>query len=189
MVDECVRRWDSARSAPLRPSVTPGKLNFASGCMTDNSLFAPSSADLIWTRDVLLYLPVALKARAFDNFAHWLRPGGKFMIGDFGRAAGSLSSVCADYFASTSVHPITSDAYVQLLESSGRLVVEVQEDLTELFVELNQRDLAHFEAREQEFKVLHPGSYFDELRERWRTKIAAASDGSLQWQRLLGRRL
>jgi hypothetical protein len=91
--------------------------------MTDLSLVEPSSVDLVWTRDSMLYLDRYQKAQAVDAFTHWLRPGGKFMIGDFGRADSDLSEAYLQYCESTQVHTLTNDEYVEVLEASGKLVV------------------------------------------------------------------
>ena len=181
MIKECTHRFDSA-------SLSAGSLDFRHGSVAEKALFGPAVADLIWTRDTLLYLPVADKSKVFDNFAHWLKPGGKFMIGDYGICGGPVSAVCADYFSNSDSHPITSEEYLRLLQSDGLLVVDVVEDHTDKFLKFLKLDLDRFESRETEFKALFPGNFYDELRTRWKAKIAASSDGSFQWQRFVGHR-
>jgi len=199
MIEECKRKQERMPESPSKYLTT-----FLEGSATDGSLFEAATFDVVFCRDTLLYLEVAMKAEAFANIAKWLKPGGRFMVGDFGHRSteeGALSHVFLDYMKSTDVHMIDFGTYKALIEGctartakgAGQLVVTKMEAHTELFRTLNTRDLEVFRSRRMEFceKFLDGDEHADALVKRWEKKIAMSSreDGSFVWQRFVGHKV
>ena len=177
MIAECEARQED-------PSV-----DFICGSMTDASLFEPSSVDMVWSRDAILYIEPDLKRQVADAIAKWLKPNGQFMIGDFGCCSTSTQPLSEGFLEySTGMHLIELGEYKEILEENAKLAVASVEDLTEVFIRFNKQDLESFLQRREEFEARFPGPYFEELVARWRLKIAIAEDGSFVYQRIVGHR-
>lgn len=150
-------------------------VTFELGSFTESSLFPPGSFDAAYTRDAVLYLEGQQKDKAFANIFTWLKPGGLFMVTDYGKGTkmgekgGTYERLALAYFD-------TLEEYKVRLERAG-FVVEHSQLLPEFDEEYHQ-DLQRFIANKEEFLSRYGAEHYESLRERWVLKCGAIAEGS-----------
>lgn len=162
------------------------RMKFKLGSVDNDDLFLEKSFDLVWSRDMLLYIEYANKHKVFSNLCRWLKPSGQLLITDYGMGPKPTASYL-DYVSKTGQHQDTLEGYADRLRQAG-FNLSVSEDITPEFKELYNADLARFRARKEEFIAAWGPEHFDSLDQRWEQKIAAQNDGSMRWFLFIGSR-
>lgn len=111
-----------ACNAKQEKKSSENKVNFVCGSVTDCKLFGEAEFDVVYTRDCGMYLTPEMKADAFANIAKWLKPGGRFMVGDYGQRSaskGPLSEVFLNYRDSTEARLVDAETYTSLIQGTG----------------------------------------------------------------------
>jgi len=160
------------------------QMKFVQGSALDGDLFPDSSFDLVWSRDMLLYIEYAQKVGVFSNLRKWLNPSGQLLITDYGMGSKPTASYL-DYVSKTGQYQDTLEEYAARLRQAG-FSLSVAEDITPDFMELYNADLARFRARKEEFIVEWGSEHFVSLEQRWEQKISAQNDGSMRWFLFIG---
>ena len=140
---------------------------------------------MIWSRDTLLHIPD--KEQLFQQFFHWLAPGGQLLIADYGRGVGSGTREFEHYVEETAYTLLDLDTYGRALCRAGLVEVEV-EDRTEYFVVLLEKELQHLHDRRDDFLQHFSQEDFDYIDQRWRFKLRSCSAGDLKWGWYFARR-
>lgn len=179
MISLCHQRLREA------PNLTH-KVQFIEGSPTDGNILPASSLDLIWNRDMLLYIDHALKVDVLTNFCNWLKPSGQIFITDFGMGP-SPTSTYLDYVNMTGQYQDTMPEYLARLHTVG-FDLTTAEDITAELLEHSEADLANFLERRQEFVDEWGNDHFSSLEQRWKQKIEAQRDGSMRWFLFIGHR-
>ena len=153
------------------------KVRFFEGdCLT--FVYPRSNYDLIYSRDVFLH--IADKRSVFAILRRQLAPAGRLLFTDYIRGPAAASDEFRAYVDKYGYSLERLDSYQELLTESGLAVLRA-EDLTGLFLEILQRELAGL-----------PRSGLDPqdvlyLEERWRQKILRAERGEQGWALFLAR--
>lgn len=145
----------------------------------------PSTFDLVWTRDCVLYL--AEKSAVWSNVARCLKPGGALLVTDFARGAEPLSPGFRAYLEGCGYHLQTLDDYAGALAAAG-LEVTRREDITDEFVAGLAEEKARLVRARSDFLREYTGADYDYLVERWDQKIAFCESGDLKWGLFVARK-
>lgn len=168
------------RSSDVRDLVS-----FKEGSFTETSLFPAGSFDAAYTRDAILYLEGPLKDKAFTNIFKWLKPGGLFMVTDYGKGP-TMGLKGETYEKLALAHFDSLDVYKARLERAG-FIVEHSQLLPE-FDEQYREDLRNFVGNKEEFVSRYGVQYFESLHERWVLKCDAIQEGSFAGLHLRSRK-
>lgn len=128
--------------------------------------------DAVYSRDVLLH--VEDKPGLFAVLLRALKPGGRLLITDYCRDAGSLSQAFESYVRARGYFLTTLEEYGRMLGDAGFERVQAI-DLTSRFAEIHARELERLE---------HSGESAEELSElaaAWREKRDRALKGEQRW--------
>ncbi|XP_027341970.1 phosphoethanolamine N-methyltransferase-like isoform X2 [Abrus precatorius] len=110
--------------------------------------YPENTFDVIYSRDAMLHIKD--KPTLFRSFYKWLKPGGKLLITDYCKSAGSPSSEFAEYIKKGGYYIHDTKAYRQMLEDAGFDDV-IAEDRTDQFVKTLQRELSALENKKDDF--------------------------------------
>ncbi len=128
--------------------------------------------DAVYSRDVFLH--VERKPELFAVLLRALKPGGRLLITDYCRDAGSLSQAFESYVKGRGYFLITIEEYGELLRDAGFERVQAV-DLTSRFAKIHALELERLE---------QSGEAADELLElaaAWREKRDRALKGEQRW--------
>jgi phosphoethanolamine N-methyltransferase len=134
--------------------------------------------DIIWSRDALMHIPD--KPRLFARLHELLVPGGKLVITDYARGAGSVSPAFDAYARETGYHLTDPASYGKLLEAAGFVEVEV-EDATAKFVEILKREPKQLADRRGDFLQSFTEDDLAYLEKRWAMKVGFCQAGDMKW--------
>lgn len=159
---------------------------FATGDVRGHDL-PPASFDLVWSRDCLMYLPVADKTLAWTRLFDALRPGGRVLVTDYCREAARCSAAFETFHDDSHYRLATFETCADILDGvgfadvhtedrTGDLLASMHEELSRLVAEVHGF-LAEFTAREHA-----------DLVQRWRRKIELSSRHELTWLLMTARK-
>ncbi|XP_062157872.1 phosphoethanolamine N-methyltransferase 2-like isoform X1 [Alnus glutinosa] len=134
--------------------------------------------DVIYSRDTILHIQD--KPALFRSFYKWLKPGGKVLISDYCKSAGTPSPVFAEYIKQRGydLHDVT--AYGQMLKDAGFDEVIV-EDRTDQFIQVLQLELNALEKDKDEFIRDFSEEDYNEIVDGWKAKMIRSSSGEQRW--------
>ncbi|XP_037492766.1 phosphoethanolamine N-methyltransferase isoform X3 [Jatropha curcas] len=162
--------------------------------------------DVIYTRDTMLHIKD--KPALFRSFYKWLKPGGKFLISDYCKSAGTPSEEFAEYIKQRGYYLHEVKPYVQMLTDAGFDDV-IAEDRTDqvffkpfitlkdayiyfvissqkliLVLQFNRvlkRELDAVEKEKDEFIHDFSEKDFNDIVDGWKAKLIRSSAGEQLW--------
>ncbi|KAK7358123.1 hypothetical protein VNO77_00044 [Canavalia gladiata] len=140
--------------------------------------YPENTFDVIYTRDAMLHMKD--KPTLFRSFLKWLKPGGKLLITDYCKSAGSPSLEFAEYIKEGGYYLHDMKAYRQMLEEAGFVDV-IAEDRTDQFVKTLQLELNALENKKDEFIEDFSKEDYDEIVKRWKAKQTRGASGEQMW--------
>ncbi|KAL5189236.1 Phosphoethanolamine N-methyltransferase [Glycine soja] len=140
--------------------------------------YPENTFDVIYTRDTMLH--VKDKPTLFRSFYKWLKPGGKILITDYCKSAGSPSLEFAEYIKKGGYYLHDIKAYRQMLEDAGFDDV-IAEDRTDQFVNTLQQELNALENKKDDFIGDFSEEDYNEIVERWKAKQTRGASREQMW--------
>ncbi|CAJ1936602.1 unnamed protein product [Sphenostylis stenocarpa] len=140
--------------------------------------YPENTFDVIYTRDTMLH--VKDKPTLFRSFYKWLKPGGKILITDYCKSAGSPSSGFAEYIKKGGYYLHDMKAYRQMLEDAGFDDL-IAEDRTDQFVKTLQQELEALENKKDDFVRDFSEEDYNEIVERWKAKQSRGASREQMW--------
>ncbi|GAB2213023.1 hypothetical protein Drorol1_Dr00021036 [Drosera rotundifolia] len=134
--------------------------------------------DVIYSRDTILHIQD--KPALFRSFYKWLKPGGKVLISDYCRSAGTPSSEFAEYIKQRGYDLHDVHAYGQMLRDAGFDEV-IAEDRTDQFIHVLQRELDAVEKDKDVFVHDFSEEDYNDIVEGWKAKLVRSSSGEQRW--------
>lgn len=134
--------------------------------------------DVIYSRDTILH--IRDKPALFRSFYKWLKPGGKVLISDYCRSAGTPSSEFAEYIKQRGYDLHDVHAYGQMLRDAGFDEV-IAEDRTDQFIHVLQRELDAIEKDKDVFVHDFSEEDYNDIVEGWKAKLVRSSSGEQRW--------
>ncbi|PQQ15486.1 phosphoethanolamine N-methyltransferase 1 [Prunus yedoensis var. nudiflora] len=134
--------------------------------------------DVIYSRDTILHIQD--KPALFRSFYKWLKPGGKVLISDYCRSAGTPSAEFAEYIKQRGYDLHDVQAYGQMLKDDGFDEV-IAEDRTDQFKEVLQRELDAVEKDKDTFIQDFSEEDYDDIVGGWKAKLIRADSGEQKW--------
>ncbi|KAL5189234.1 Phosphoethanolamine N-methyltransferase 1 [Glycine soja] len=127
-----------------------------------------------------MYGPGFDKPTLFRSFYKWLKPGGKILITDYCKSAGSPSLEFAEYIKKGGYYLHDIKAYRQMLEDAGFDDV-IAEDRTDQFVNTLQQELNALENKKDDFIGDFSEEDYNEIVERWKAKQTRGASREQMW--------
>ncbi|OIT04993.1 PREDICTED: phosphoethanolamine N-methyltransferase 1-like isoform X1 [Nicotiana attenuata] len=134
--------------------------------------------DVIYSRDTILHIQD--KPALFRSFYKWLKPGGKVLISDYCKKAGTASEEFAGYIKQRGYDLHDVEAYGQMLRDAGFNEV-VAEDRTEQFIGVLQKELDTVEKERESFIHEFSEQDYNEIVGGWKAKLIRSSSGEQRW--------
>ncbi|PON62187.1 Phosphoethanolamine N-methyltransferase [Parasponia andersonii] len=140
--------------------------------------YPDNSFDVIYSRDTILHIQD--KPALFRSFYKWLKPGGKVLISDYCKSAGTPTSEFAKYIKERGYDLHDVEAYGQMLRNAGFEEVTA-EDRTGQFMQVLQRELDVLEKEKDEFISDFSEVDYNEIVGGWKAKLIRSSSGEQRW--------
>ncbi|KAM7279531.1 hypothetical protein ACFE04_006665 [Oxalis oulophora] len=140
--------------------------------------YPEGSFDVIYSRDTILHIQD--KPSLFRTFYKWLKPGGKVLITDYCRSAGTPSSEFAEYIKQRGYDLHDVETYGQMLRDAGFDEVTA-EDRTDQFLRVLQRELTAIEKEKDEFIQDFSEDDYNDIIGGWKAKLVRSSSGEQCW--------
>ncbi|TKY61072.1 Phosphoethanolamine N-methyltransferase [Spatholobus suberectus] len=140
--------------------------------------YPENTFDVIYSRDTMLH--VKDKPTLFRSFYKWLKPGGKLLITDYCKSAGSPSLQFAEYIKQGGYYLHDMKAYRQMLDNAGFDDV-IAEDRTDEFAKTLQQELHALENKKDDFIRDFSEEDYNEIVERWKAKQTRGASGEQMW--------
>ncbi|XP_062157877.1 phosphoethanolamine N-methyltransferase 2 [Alnus glutinosa] len=141
--------------------------------------------DVIYSRDTILHIQD--KPSLFRSFYKWLKPGGKVLISDYCKSAGTPSPEFAEYIKQRGYDLHDVKAYGQMLKDAGFDEV-IAEDRTDQFIQVLQRELNALEKDKDEFIRDFSEEDYNEIVGGWKAKLIRSSSGEQRWGLFVARK-
>ncbi|GKV23689.1 hypothetical protein SLEP1_g33391 [Rubroshorea leprosula] len=140
--------------------------------------YPDNTFDVIYSRDTILHIQD--KLALFRSFYKWLKPGGKVLISDYCKSAGTPSSEFAEYIKQRGYDLHDVKAYGQMLRDAGFDKV-VAEDRTDQFIQVLQRELHSVEKGKNTFIQDFSEEDYNDIVGGWKAKLVRSSSGEQRW--------
>ncbi|KAF3437181.1 hypothetical protein FNV43_RR19934 [Rhamnella rubrinervis] len=140
--------------------------------------YPENSFDVIYSRDTILHIQD--KPALFRTFYKWLKPGGKVLISDYCKSAGTPSSEFAEYIKQRGYDLHDVKAYGQMLRDAGFNEV-MAEDRTSQFIQVLQRELDAVEKNKDEFIDGFSEEDYNDIVGGWKAKLIRTASGEQKW--------
>lgn len=140
--------------------------------------YPENSFDVLYSRDTILHIQD--KPALFKSFYKWLKPGGKVLISDYCRSAGTPSLEFAKYIKQRGYDLHDVEAYGQMLRDAGFEEVTA-EDRTGQFIEVLQRELNVVEKEKYEFIRDFSEEDYNDIVGGWKAKLIRSKSGEQRW--------
>ncbi|XVE63972.1 hypothetical protein DITRI_Ditri07aG0063700 [Diplodiscus trichospermus] len=140
--------------------------------------YPDNTFDVIYSRDTILRIQD--KPALFRSFYNWLKPGGKVLITDYCKSAGTPSSEFAEHIKQRGYDLHDVKAYGQMLSDAGFDEV-VAEDRTDQFIQVLQRELKEVEKDKEAFVCDFSQEDYDDIVVGWKAKLIRSSSGEQRW--------
>ncbi|XP_068305555.1 phosphoethanolamine N-methyltransferase 1-like [Pyrus communis] len=140
--------------------------------------YPDNTFDVIYSRDTILHIQD--KPALFRSFYKWLKPGGKVLISDYCRCAGTPLENFADYIKQRGYDLHDVKAYGQMLKDAGFDEV-IAEDRTDQFKAVLERELAAVEKDKDSFVQDFSQEDYDDIVGGWKAKLIRVDSGEQKW--------
>nr|POE74973.1 phosphoethanolamine n-methyltransferase 1 [Quercus suber] len=140
--------------------------------------YPENSFDVIYSRDTILHIQD--KPALFRSFYKWLKPGGKVLISDYCKNAGTPSLEFAEYIKQRGYDLHDVKSYGQMLRDAGFTDV-IAEDRTEQFIQVLQRELNAVEKDKDAFIEDFSEEDYNDIVGGWKAKLIRTSSGEQRW--------
>ncbi|CAA2945689.1 phosphoethanolamine N-methyltransferase-like [Olea europaea var. sylvestris] len=134
--------------------------------------------DVIYSRDTILHIQD--KPSLFKSFYKWLKPGGKVLISDYCRSAGTPSAEFAEYIKQRGYDLHDVNAYGQMLRDAGFHDV-VAEDRTKQFIKVLEKELDTTEKNKEAFIQDFSEDDYNYIVGGWKAKLVRSTSGEQTW--------
>ncbi|KAL9273948.1 Phosphoethanolamine N-methyltransferase-like protein [Drosera capensis] len=141
--------------------------------------------DVIYSRDTILHIQD--KPALFRSFYRWLKPGGKVLISDYCRSAGTPSSEFSEYIKQRGYDLHAVHAYGQMLRDAGFDEV-IAEDRTDQFIRVLQRELDAVKKDKDIFVHDFSEEDYNDIVEGWKAKLVRSSSREQRWGLFIARK-
>ncbi|KAH9617871.1 hypothetical protein KSS87_018616 [Heliosperma pusillum] len=140
--------------------------------------YPDNSFDVIYSRDTILHIQD--KPALFRSFYKWLKPGGKVLISDYCRNAGTPSPEFAEYIKQRGYDLHDVPAYGQMLRDAGFGEV-IADDRTDQFIEVLQKELNEVEKDKDTFVNDFSEEDYNAIVGGWKSKLVRTRSGEQRW--------
>ncbi|KAF9671313.1 hypothetical protein SADUNF_Sadunf12G0034400 [Salix dunnii] len=140
--------------------------------------YPDNTFDVVYSRDTILHIQD--KPALFRSFFKWLKPGGKVLISDYCKSAGTPSPEFAEYIKQRGYDLHDVKAYGQMLRDAGFDEV-IAEDRTDQFNQVLQRELIAIEKEKDEFIQDFSEEDYNDIVGGWKAKLIRSSSGEQRW--------
>ncbi|GAA0144799.1 methyltransferase [Lithospermum erythrorhizon] len=134
--------------------------------------------DVIYSRDTILHIQD--KPSLFRSFYQWLKPGGKVLISDYCKKAGTPSAEFAQYIKQRGYDLHDVEAYGKMLKDAGFEDV-IAEDRTDQFVKVLKKELDLVEKEKEAFISDFSEEDYNDIVGGWNAKLLRSSSGEQRW--------
>jgi phosphoethanolamine N-methyltransferase len=141
-------------------------------------VYPDNTFDVIYSRDTILHIQD--KPALFESFYKWLKPGGKVLISDYCRKAGTPSEEFSEYIKQRGYDLHDVQAYGQMLKDAGFEQVRA-EDRTEQFMKVLQKELNKVEKEKEEFIEDFSEEDYNDIVGGWKAKLVRTASGEQRW--------
>lgn len=140
--------------------------------------YPENTFDVIYSRDTILHIQD--KPALFRSFFKWLKPGGKVLISDYCKSAGTPSPEFSEYIKQRGYDLHDVKTYGQMLKDAGFAEV-IAEDRTDQFIQVLQRELNAIEKEKDEFVEDFSEEDYNDIVGGWKAKLIRSSSGEQRW--------
>ncbi|KAH7528573.1 hypothetical protein FEM48_Zijuj05G0086400 [Ziziphus jujuba var. spinosa] len=147
--------------------------------------YPENTFDVIYSRDTILHIQD--KPALFRSFYKWLKPGGKVLISDYCKSAGTPSSEFAEYIKQRGYDLHDVKAYGQMLRDAGFNEV-IAEDRTDQFIQVLQRELKAVEKNKEDFISDFSEEDYNDIVGGWKAKLIRTTCGEQRWGLFIARK-
>ncbi|KAK6925370.1 hypothetical protein RJ641_009696, partial [Dillenia turbinata] len=140
--------------------------------------YPDNTFDVIYSRDTILHIQD--KPALFQSFLKWLKPGGKVLISDYCKSAGTPSAEFAAYIKQRGYDLHDVNAYGQMLRDAGFEDV-IAEDRTDQFIQVLEKELKTVEVNKQEFVRDFSEEDYNDIVDGWKAKLGRSTSGEQKW--------
>ncbi|KAE8124811.1 hypothetical protein FH972_019662 [Carpinus fangiana] len=147
--------------------------------------YPENAFDVIYSRDTILHIQD--KPALFRSFYKWLKPGGKVLISDYCKSAGTPSPEFSEYIKQRGYDLHDVKAYGQMLKDAGFDEV-IAEDCTDQFMQVLQRELNALAKDKDEFIRDFSGEDYSDIVGGWKAKLIRSSSGEQRWGLFVARK-
>ncbi|KAG6675877.1 hypothetical protein I3843_15G122100 [Carya illinoinensis] len=140
--------------------------------------YPENTFDVIYSRDTILHIQD--KPALFRSFYKWLKPGGKILISDYCKSAGTPSPEFAEYIKQRGYDLHDVEGYGQMLYDAGFEEV-IAKDRTDQFIHVLQRELNAVEKDKDAFICDFSEEDYNEIVDGWKAKLIRSSSGEQRW--------